>query len=336
MPIAFVVRCRPQNADLIDLVLETRRVFIGYPAWRDDADFDRHHLQHCLVNPSLPDDEWWPASEHIVDRHGWHTMNHNLARAVVKGSIARVPRPDRGLVYAAKTVGDFEIVDDPPWVEEYFRIRVDQGAGEGYGKQSHIGDVAQCWAVDEWRGLPYPAVPARIRRSLFGRSTFGRLQPLKLGRIGLDPFQTLGELIDGDPVRALPWTSDKDETERRLLHHIGPSTLEHLCVALLQLEHPGQSWIHVGGSGDGGVDGLGYNEVGEVKGVLQCKLEYWGQDLPLLHAEIGAQRFIAALAHPDDVEPPERATFLSRREIAKLEQDSNRLNRTGIPRGKVL
>src|SRR5579859_4177061 len=98
MPIAFFVRCRPQNADLVDLVLETNRVFIGYPAWRDDIDYGtldyRHRLLDCLVDPSLPDDQWWPAAERIDDRRREHTTNHNLTRDVREGSIVLVPRPD--------------------------------------------------------------------------------------------------------------------------------------------------------------------------------------------------------------------------------------------------
>ena len=45
---------------------------------------------------------------------------------------------------------------------------------------------------------------------------------------------------------------DLVEVERRLADFVGPSTFEHLCVALLQLEHPDEIWEHVGGSGDGG------------------------------------------------------------------------------------
>jgi hypothetical protein len=30
----FFVKCRPQGADIIDLVLAEKRVFIGYPPWR--------------------------------------------------------------------------------------------------------------------------------------------------------------------------------------------------------------------------------------------------------------------------------------------------------------
>ncbi len=48
-------------------------------------------------------------------------------------------------------------------------------------------------------------------------------------------------------------------------------------VHVLQLESGNAiSWHHVGGSGDGGVDGIGMSAKGEVAGVLQCKWYYSG------------------------------------------------------------
>ena len=58
---------------------------------------------------------------------------------------------------------------------------------------------------------------------------------------------------------------------------VGPSAFEHLMVHVLQLESGNAiSWHHVGGSGDGGVDGIGMSAKGEVAGVLQCKWYYSG------------------------------------------------------------
>ena len=44
----------------------------------------------------------------------------------------------------------------------------------------------------------------------------------------------------------------------------------------MQLEEPGTRWLHVGGSGDGGADGLGLRNGKTVK-VLQCKWKYSGR-----------------------------------------------------------
>ena len=50
------------------------------------------------------------------------------------------------------------------------------------------------------------------------------------------------------------------------------SAILHLVVDLLQLEAPDDiHWHHVGGSGDGGVDGISVDDQGRLRAVLQCK-----------------------------------------------------------------
>jgi hypothetical protein len=87
----------------------------------------------------------------------------------------------------------------------------------------------------------------------------------------LDPYHTLEPLLDHPERAERPWTSDIAEVELRLVSAVGPNTLEHRCTALLQLENPKHIWMHVGGSGDGGVDGIGADESGTVVGLLQSK-----------------------------------------------------------------
>ena len=67
------------------------------------------------------------------------------------------------------------------------------------------------------------------------------------------------------------WTTNISKIEQRLVSAIGPNEFEHLVVALLQLEQPYLIWRHVGGSGDGGVDGLGLEANGTLCAILQCK-----------------------------------------------------------------
>ncbi len=45
----FFVKCRPQNADIIDIVRSEGRVFIGYPPWRRNAAYDPANIPACVV-----------------------------------------------------------------------------------------------------------------------------------------------------------------------------------------------------------------------------------------------------------------------------------------------
>ena len=107
--------------------------------------------------------------------------------------------------------------------------------------------------MDKWRKIQFSAFPAWIRKSFFGRSTVARIHPSSFG----NPHEVLDKWIDS-PQRPIPeWTVEIPEIEKRLVWNIGPNEFEHLVVALLQLEQPDRVWRHVGGSGDGGVDGMG-------------------------------------------------------------------------------
>lgn len=87
------------------------------------------------------------------------------------------------------------------------------------------------------------------------------------------PEEILAKIIESVNNKTFPeyYSIDEEETGRRLIDWCSPSAFEHLSVHLLQLEQPEMVWRHVGGSGDGGVDGLGSRE-GRTEKVLQCKL----------------------------------------------------------------
>jgi hypothetical protein len=118
------------------------------------------------------------------------------------------------------------------------------------------------------------------------------------------------------------WSLDPTTVERRLMEDLTPTTFEHLVVSLLQLEHPNETWAQVGGSGDGGIDGVGADETGHVTGLLQCKWQYWGGDPFANHVwETGSASFrtyLASLLCPENIARPANTTFLARSDISKL------------------
>jgi hypothetical protein len=95
-----------------------------------------------------------------------------------------------------------------------------------------------------------------------------------------------------------------------------------LSTSLLrQLERPAEIWTHVGGSGDGGVDGVGADHNGRVAGLLQCKWQYDGSELPFegdTQVGDGIERFVATLIHPAGLTAARGITLLDRSKVAEL------------------
>jgi hypothetical protein len=320
MPLVFFCRCRPQDSDAIDIVLNTKRVFIGYAAWREGKFEQDHSFRSAIVDLSSTDQDGSVLDPQI--KNGYRrqiSLNRNLVHEAGIGSIVLVPRPARGIVYAGRTLG-FELVDDPSWGDEYLSLRSKQGL-DVVPRGSHLSDVVQGWRIDRWQEIPFPSIPAWIRGSLLGRSTVGRIKPIHLGQLQLDPFTTLDHIIERPQRICPPKTTDHSEIEKRLVTDIGPSSFEHLVVALLQLERPEEIWSHVGGSGDGGVDGIGTNTEGKVVGLLQCKWLYDGRELPFesdTEIDPTIKRFVATLIHPTDLREARGTILLDRSTIAGL------------------
>jgi Restriction endonuclease len=107
------------------------------------------------------------------------------------------------------------------------------------------------------------------------------------------------------------------------MEDLTPSTFEHLVVSLLQLEYANETWVQVGGSGDGGVDGVGADQEGNVAGLLQCKWQYWGGE-PFVETvwKVDHRKpyrtYLASLLYPKGVVVPTNSHFLDRSEIARL------------------
>lgn len=121
-PIVFYSRCKPQDVDTIEIVLAEKRVFIGHPMARAGATYDPRNVRCCVVDLSCGDDEW-TAAHHASDKRRQFNQNRNLVSNVRIGSIALVARPTRGVIYCGRTIGNFELINAPPWYERYMAIR---------------------------------------------------------------------------------------------------------------------------------------------------------------------------------------------------------------------
>ena len=270
MPIAFFCRAKPQDCDAFEIFKQAGRVFIGYPLLGIGREYDPNDLQRCLVDLTVDDEEWSREKEAHDRFKKQYTENRNLVRRVTCGSIVVIPRPREGVVYVARITGEYRIVNAPPWAQDYLTLRNEQGHDVNDAENRHIADVAQGWLVDEYRRVDFTRIPGWIRRTMLGRGTYAVF--------GAHPVDTsiaahaVLERIIGGEHRPISWTLDLDDIKRRLVDTLFPSAFENLVASLLQLEHPDEMWHQVGGPGDGGVDGVGTDKLGNRVGLMQAKL----------------------------------------------------------------
>ena len=233
--------------------------------------------------------------------------NRNFIRYVTKGSIVVIPRPEEGAIYVGRINGPFKIVDSSDWGEDYLRLRECQKLER---KDEHIAEVAQGWLVDGYRRFPLSVVPGWMRRSMFGRSTFGKFEDYHPIDTNTTSWGVLNQILKGQYKVPTWWTLDLEEIKRRLVDTMTANAFEHLVVLLLQLEHRNEIWHQTGGPGDGGIDGLGSNENGDVVGLMQAKL-YCSSPLNL--GNLGHQRSLrryAAILIPEKPRLPTDGTEL--------------------------
>lgn len=241
---------------------------------------------------------------------------------VEPGSIVLVPRVGAGVCYVAEISSRFELVDRPTWADTYLKLRSDHGL-KTEPEMSHVGDIVQSWPVVEWRTLVFPALPRWISYRLLSRNTVGVINDLSQPKVrALETVRDLMELPAG--AQYLPF-QDGQDLEQALLTWLSLTSFEHLVVDLLRLEAAHDvHWHHVGGSGDGGADGIAVDTEGRVRGVLQCKWHYDGQPSALGKAICersgeDVQVVVAILHGQQDARPIGPIfTFWNRNRIAEL------------------
>jgi Restriction endonuclease len=271
-PVVFYSRCKPQNVDIIKIALEQNRIFIGHPFLKPGSTYDPKNLRNCIVDLTCPDDEWenYLRLNQDSEKKRNYSKNRNFVKKIGMGSIALIPRPSIGIIFVGKIESDFQLINEPSWASDYKKIRgIITGKTNDFDDSSkmHSADISQCWRVNKFVATPFTKFPRWILRSLFGRSTYGIISD-NIEKT----YDVIEGILRGENFRKRDFTNELNEIERRLKEDLSPSEFEHLMVSIFQLENRNEIWWHTGGSGDGGLDGVGANESGEIVSLLQCKL----------------------------------------------------------------
>lgn len=280
-PIVFYSKCRPQGVDAWPIAKDHLVVFIGYPPWRSEKYKDAvSGFRDALYDIGTD----LGCSARLDEDRGYRTQvakNATLAREVSIGSYVIVPRLECGVCHIGKIASTFELVDAPPWASAYLHLR-EQVSKDFSPAGNYLADVVQCWRVEAWKERPFPLVPRWISYRLLSRNTAGVI--VDIPEYSLNAHERIETLLR-DPREAPPVmpVSDRAAIRRALIEWISPSSFEHLLVDLLQLDEKQPIyWHHVGGSGDGGVDGIAVDGEGDVVAVLQCKWHFAGNTQGLL------------------------------------------------------
>lgn len=303
-PILFYSRCKPWEVDCTQVAIDHLRVFFGYVIKKDGAVYEPAKPESWILPPNcdevlFSDHRKGKGTDPETKWRRDHTANRNLIASVGEGSIVMIPRPSEGFIYCGEVRGEFRLAYKEECHRDTLEAFKNDDAMTAWRKAAGVtllkhdehyriaGEVAQGWDVaGPFVAVPVPMVPATIRRSLFGRSTFGKIHASKNPEASpaeRDPCAEMLRLMqrvqNGQGFPPLPYTLDIGHVRNRLKDAVTPSLFEALVVAILQLEQGHLRWFGVGGSGDGGVDGIAAGESGSVVALLQCKWHHDGTEV---------------------------------------------------------
>lgn len=171
--VVFFSRCKPRKLNLQQLALDFKCILFGWPLLRKDTPYKREEPSSYLVAPDAPEGEWRLQLRAVEKPSREYMKNRNLVRERVgPASIALIPCHDRGLIYAGHLAGPYRTRH----IEEMYQRALPIFAADGVVESDHerlASELVQGWDVKQWVPLPTPTVPAWIRASLFGQSTYG-------------------------------------------------------------------------------------------------------------------------------------------------------------------
>jgi len=231
--ICFFAKCRPQDADIIEYVRKYKRVFIGYPVYKD-TDFNKHHSKSWLYDLSTIKSEEElnkiinnKKSKITYDQNyrSHVTNNYHLIHSIAKDSIVLIPRPGSGICYMGK-VEKFELVENPDWADDYIKQRKEQKL-ECADISLHIADVVQTWKIHgDLKPVPFPIIPQWISGQFHRRQQIGIIHD---AYDNLSAYETLGKIWAGTYRRSRTPTNDPDKLKYRMLESISTNSFEQLC-----------------------------------------------------------------------------------------------------------
>lgn len=288
--VLFVKGRSYNRLDLLNFFQKSGRITIGYVAWRQ-TDIASQEWESLAGNLKALNLHILPPKQavdtlHFAARRDAKIIKFNatLQEQIKADDFIVIPRPATGRFFLGQVASSFTVFDDDPsdllGEEEKREILsiADSEPNRSHAICNLYGQVLQGWRLrplgelgekqEFLREVPLFLVPSVIRKAMASRRSHGRVS-IPGGKSNVDlTARILNGLLGSTMKRERP-----SELIERLRLELTPQSFEHLCVDLLNCESNGARWIHVGGAGDGGIDGAGFDATGALVGVLQCKYQ---------------------------------------------------------------
>ena len=275
----FFVKGRSYGSmNLLPAFEELGRVTIGWLPWigSELANCNGDRLDQCFADISSLQDY-----ETITDINGDRlTTQARTQLNKTKNFVARVkddcfiiiPRPDIGAFYIGRIDGEFHKF--PFHLDEIAKYLPETHSLDSRESWDRYGQLLQGWNLKRLdsnalqpvflRRIALHRVPGVLRKIMACRQAHGAVV---VETAALEYLNSYLDAISKGNNPPKP-TSHLD----KLRFTLTTTSFEAMCIELLNCRDE-FVWMHVGGAGDGGIDGAAFDREGNLKAVLQCKFE---------------------------------------------------------------
>jgi hypothetical protein len=264
--------------DLLDTCTDKLdpKIFLPYPLWK--------------ILPPIPPSDYpndlsglvQGVQSNGVATSRKHTEAYNLIKKVVgcKGDVwALIPRVKDGYCWVAKIRcnRNYEIWPQKSSWLKALDTELSNNLKSSTPSERYIflADAAQGWKTSDWREVSFLRFPRWFSKQFLSQSSFGEIRSNSLAPpLCFDSPAQIAEDCWKYPTKSVTLTPTTNiiDIQKRLVERLSPTALEFLCVELLNLKCPKNLfWVHVGGVGDGGNDGIGFDLNGNPKEFLSVK-----------------------------------------------------------------
>ena len=278
--IVFFYKSRPnfksQPLDLLPSCIRNNTMFLPYPTWAGG------------VAPYIPNDypqdlmDFRKPSPLLVKPLSKQSQALNLIKKIetCRGKKwAVIPRIGDGCCWIAEINSGYKIWSkSEPWLGSLNGILQNSPySANPVGCYHMLADAAQGWDTTTWLQVSFNALPRWFSKQLLAQGSFGEIHGVSsaLYPVGLSTPGAVAATGYANPncTPIPPPTTNPHVLMPRLVERLSPTAFEFLCVELLSLsKYKGCAlWSHVGGVGDGGVDGIGFDPTGNPTAFLTVK-----------------------------------------------------------------
>lgn len=271
----------PWCLDLAGTCVAEKKIFIPYPAWNPaalplvPASVHSDYPKDLCLSPRIRVPK--PKPDPMVSRAT--NLIQKVDQSIGGKRWVVIPRVGEGYCWIAEipSTSQYKIwPKNSPWVQQLDTQLLSKGMGNPFDRYESLADVAQGWDTGPWVKVSFATLPRWFSKQLLHQASFGEIHQLLGAPTGvLTSPAVVAAHCYAHPFATpkLPLTKNVIAVQQRMVERLSPAAFEFLCIELLNIKraHSCSVWMHVGGVGDGGVDGLGFDSTGQPSAFLTVK-----------------------------------------------------------------